>query len=293
MSPTLNIIGCGRLGRTLARLWSDAGVFTIGDINDRTPEKSRAAVAFIGAGRACAQTADMRPADLWLLAPPDDRIRLCCEALAGSGLLAAGNIVFHCSGALSSQVLSAAAARGALPASVHPLKTFADAGAAVLSFAGSFCAAEGEAAALSALQPAFERIGAQLFALNAAAKTLYHAASVIMCNYLTALLETGARSFEAAGLPRNDAMRMVEPLVRQTLDNVFVLGPERALTGPIARGDVDVVRHQLEALTALDARIAEVYRSLGVIAAQLASAQGGAGPAALAAIAAVLQSPRG
>ena len=176
---------------------------------------------------------------------------------------------------------------------MHPLKTFADVSAAVLTFNGSRCAAEGDTAALSVLQPAFERIGAQVFAINAPKKTLYHAASVIMCNYLTALLETGARSFEAAGLPRDDVMRMVEPLVRETLDNVFALGPARALTGPIARGDIDVVRRQVEALTALDPRVGEVYRSLGVIATQLAAAQSGAKPAALAAIEALLQSPRG
>ncbi len=293
MPPKLNIIGCGRLGRTLARLWRDAGVFESGDINDHTPDKSRAAVAFIGGGRACAHTADMRAADLWLLAPPDDRIALCCEELVASAPLATGNIVFHCSGALSSAVLSAAVARGAAVASVHPLKTFADVSAAVLTFNGSRCAAEGDTAALSVLQPAFERIGAQVFAINAPKKTLYHAASVIMCNYLTALLETGARSFEAAGLPRDDVMRMVEPLVRETLDNVFALGPARALTGPIARGDIDVVRRQVEALTALDPRVGEVYRSLGVIATQLAAAQSGAKPAALAAIEALLQSPRG
>ena len=293
MPPKLNIIGCGRLGRTLARLWRDAGVFESGDINDHTPDKSRAAVAFIGGGRACAHTADMRAADLWLLAPPDDRIALCCEELVASAPLATGNIVFHCSGALSSAVLSAAVARGAAVASVHPLKTFADVSAAILTFNGSRCAAEGDAAALSVLQPAFERIGAQVFAINAPAKTLYHAASVIMCNYLTALLETGARSFEAAGLPRDEAMRMVEPLVRETLDNVFALGPARALTGPIVRGDVEVVRRQVEALTVLDPHVAEVYRSLGVIATQLAAAQSGAKPAALAAIEALLQSPRG
>ena len=54
----LNIIGCGRVGRTLARLWHEGGVFTIGDISDRTADKSRAAVAFIGGGRASADLVD-------------------------------------------------------------------------------------------------------------------------------------------------------------------------------------------------------------------------------------------
>jgi len=290
--PVLNVIGCGRVGRALARLWREHGVFDLGDVNDHTAEKSRAAVAFIGGGRACAEIANMRAADVWLLAPPDDRIAACCNELSGGAALAAGNVVFHCSGALPSGILDAAVARGAAVASVHPLKTFADAAAAAKTFAGTSCAVEGEAAALSVLKPAFERIGANLFQIDASAKTLYHAASVLVCNDLTALLETGARCFEAAGLPRANAMRMVEPLVRETLDNVFRLGTTAALTGPVARGDVEVVKRQLSALSAVDARLDAVYRSLGVIAAELAGAQGKAGAGALAEITALLKNIR-
>ncbi len=290
--PVLNIIGCGRVGRALARLWREHGVFDLGDVNDHTAEKSRAAVAFIGGGRACAEIAHMRAADVWLLAPPDDRIAACCNELSRSAMLAAGNIVFHCSGALPAGILAAAVARGAAVASVHPLKTFADAAAAAQTFAGTSCAVEGEAAALSVLKPAFERIGANLFQIDASAKTLYHAASVLVCNDLTALLETGARCFEAAGLPRADAMRMVEPLLRETLDNVFRLGTTAALTGPVARGDVEVVKRQLAALSLADPRLDAVYRSLGVIAAGLAAAQGGASAAALQQITALLKNER-
>ena len=288
--PVLNIIGCGRVGRTLACLWREQGVFEIGDVNDHTADKSRLAVEFIGGGRACAEISAMRAAGLWLLAPPDDRIEDACKALAAGSALAAGDIVFHCSGALPSTVLSAAAARGAVVASVHPLKTFADAAIAVKTFSGTNCAAEGDAGALAALKPAFERIGACVFQIDARAKTLYHAASVLVCNDLTALLETGARTFEAAGLQRADALRMVEPLVRETLDNVFSLGTTAALTGPVARGDVEVVKRQLAALSATDARLDAVYRSLGVIAAELASAQGKAAATALAEITALLKS---
>lgn len=288
--PVLDIIGCGRVGRTLARLWRDHGVFTVGDVNDRTAEKSRTAVEFIGGGRPCIEIPAMRPAKFWMLAPPDDLVEAVCNALAAGGVLAAGDIVFHCSGALPSTALSAAAARGAIVASVHPLKTFADAAMAVRTFAGTNCAAEGDACALSELTPAFERIGARVFQIDARAKTLYHAASVLVCNDLTALLETGARTFEAAGLQRADALRMVEPLVRETLDNIFRLGTAAALTGPVARGDVEVIKRQLAALAATDARLEAVYRSLGLIAVELAGAQGKAAATAVAEIAALLKS---
>lgn len=288
----LNIIGCGRVGRTLARLWRNHGVFETGDVNDHTPDKSRAAVAFIGGGRACGHVEEMRGADLWLLAPPDDRIAACCRELAAGTALAAGNIVFHCSGALPSGVLADAAARGARVASVHPLKTFADAAIAAGSFAGTSCAAEGDTAALAVLKPAFGRVGARVFEIEASAKTLYHAASVIVCNDLTALLDTGARLYERAGIVRDDALRMMEPLVRETLDNVFALGTAGALTGPIARGDVEVVRRQLEALAAGDPHIAAVYSSLGMIAVDIARKGGSADGAALAAIEDLLRNTR-
>jgi predicted short-subunit dehydrogenase-like oxidoreductase (DUF2520 family) len=289
--PVLNIIGCGRVGRTLAQLWRAQGVFDIGDVNDHREEKSRAAVAFIGGGRACVDVGTMRAAPLWLLATPDDRIEDTCRALS-SGALAAGDIVFHCSGALPSAVLAAAAARGAMTASVHPLKTFAEPASAVQTFSGTSCAAEGDAAALAVLTPAFERIGAQVFALDPAAKTLYHAASVLVCNDLTALLEAGARVFAAAGIPRVDALRRIEPLVRETLDNAFSMGPAAALTGPVARGDVAVVQRQLAALSAVDGNLAEVYRSLAVIAVELATARGSASAVALSELGAVLKKTR-
>jgi predicted short-subunit dehydrogenase-like oxidoreductase (DUF2520 family) len=74
---------------------------------------------------------------------------------------------------------------------------------------------------------------------------------------------------------------MMEPLVRETVDNVFRLGTVKALTGPIARGDHAVVAHHLEALAGWDAHAAEIYKALGVVALQLAREQGEADAEAL------------
>lgn len=280
----LNIIGCGRVGRTLARLWHTRAVFAIGDVDDHGFDKSRAAVAFIGAGRASTGIDDTSEAELWLLALPDDRIAERCRVLAASKRLTAGNIVFHCSGALGSGELAAAVACGAAVASIHPLKTFADPVIAVATFAGTSCGVEGDAAARAVLAPAFEAIGARLFALDAAGKTAYHAASVLVCNDLAALLEAGTRAYALAGIAPEAALSLMAPLVRETLDNVFSMGTARALTGPVMRGDVEVVRRQLAALSSAEPRVAAVYRSLGLIAVELARKAGGAEAAALNAI---------
>lgn len=278
---TLNIIGCGRVGRTLASLWREKRVFVIQDVLSGTPHGTRSATAFVGAGRATNWLEEMQPAEVWMLTPPDDKIVHSCENLARSGLLRHGDIVFHCSGALSSGELRSAAAAGAMVASVHPLKSFADAQDAIRAFPGTWCAAEGDRAALDVLQPAFERIGARISEIDPQFKTLYHAASVMVCNYLVALLETGLRTYGKSGLARDTALAMMEPLVRETVDNVFKLGTVKALTGPIARGDHVVVTRQLEALTAWDARVAALYKELGGAALQLAQAQGEADAEAL------------
>jgi len=287
----LNIIGCGRVGRTLARLWQSYGVFAIGDICDHTSEKSQAAVTFIGGGEPSAAIGAMRGADLWLLAPADDQIEACCLELSATAQLAAGNVVFHCSGALPSTVLAPATGHGAYVASVHPLKTFVDPAISITTFAGTNCAAEGDATALALLKPAFESIGANVFEIEPSAKTLYHAASVIVCNYLTALIEGGAKTYGHAGIKRANAMRIMEPLVRETIDNIFARGTAGALTGPIARGDGNVVGRQLGALAAVDANLVEVYRTLGLIAVDLAREGGAVDPAAFTALAALLRNP--
>jgi predicted short-subunit dehydrogenase-like oxidoreductase (DUF2520 family) len=285
---TLNVIGAGRVGRTLAHLLHHNQMFAIQAVLNGTAASARAAVAFIGAGDAAQALEAMAPADVWMVTTPDRRIADTCAMLAASGRLRPGDVVFHCSGALASSELETAAAAGALVASVHPLKTFAEPADAIRTFAGTPCVAEGDPAALQVLAPVFERIGARLMEIDRGGKTLYHAACVIVSNDLVALLETGLRCYEQAGIARDAASRMIEPIVRETVENVLRSGTARALTGPVARGDDLVVARHLEALDASDARIAAIYRVLGRVALELARDKGAAEDAALARVEALL-----
>ncbi len=289
MTATLNIIGPGRVGRTLGVLLQRANLCAMQDVLSAEVATAETAVAFIGAGHAVRKLSDLRTADVWLLTPPDAAIATVATALAATGRVRQNDIVFHCSGSQPSSLLAPLAATGAHIASVHPLKSFADPAAAIKSFAGTYCAAEGDAAALAVLTPWFEQLGAKVTVIDPAGKTLYHAASVLVCNDLTALMEAGLRAYAGAGLDRATAQAMMEPLVRETLDNIFALGTTRALTGPVARGDADVLTRQLAALKQLDPRIAEAYRALNQIAVELAKAQGGASAVALQAVTQALQ----
>ncbi len=292
VTKILNIIGPGRVGRTLGALLERAGLCTVQDVLSAEIATAESAVAFIGAGRAVRVLRDMHAANIWLLTPPDAAIASVATALAATGHLAKGDVVFHCSGSQPSSLLAPLLATGAWIASIHPLKSFADPQAAVQSFKDTYCAAEGDAPALAVLTPLFEQLGARVAVIDPAGKTLYHAASVLVCNDLTALMEAGLRAYEQAGIDRAMAQRMMEPLVRETLDNVFALGTTRALTGPVARGDADVLTRQIAALEGLDPRIADAYRALNRIALDLARQQGGASATALDAVERVLKNSK-
>jgi predicted short-subunit dehydrogenase-like oxidoreductase (DUF2520 family) len=87
-------------------------------------------------------------------------------------------------------------------------------------------------------------IGAHPFDLADGSRATYHAAAAAAANYLVACLWLAGDLFRAAGVPFEAA----RPLVEAVVANVFELGPERALTGPIARGDTGTVIAQLEAV---------------------------------------------
>jgi len=267
--PVLNIVGGGHVGRALGRLFAGSGLFVIQDVMTRSADSARAAVAFIGSGQPVHEIASLRRADVWMLAVSDDQIAPVAAALAGAGLVD-GAVVFHCSGAKSSSELGAAAKAGALTASVHPVRSFADPAAVAAGFGGTYCGIEGEPHALALLGAAFEAIGARLVPIDAAAKTVYHAASVFASNYLVTVLDAALRAYQAAGIPPEVARELARPLATETLSNVFRLGPEAALSGPIARGDMATVARQHEAVTEWDAATGALYAALAEATTDLA-----------------------
>jgi len=107
---TLNVIGAGRVGRTLASLWEEKHTFAVQDVLDGTIDGARAAVAFIGDGSPVAELERMRPADVWMITTPDREIVPSADRLVSADRIRAGDVLFHCSGSLASTELARAQA---------------------------------------------------------------------------------------------------------------------------------------------------------------------------------------
>lgn len=269
--PTVTIIGPGRVGKTLGRVLVASGAARILDVAARSLESAENAVRFIGAGIPHAGLDRLGRADIYLLGVPDDQIAMVCAQLVAAHALRAEAIIVHCSGALNAAVLQPARAADALIASVHPLRSFADPERVSADFAGTCCGIEGDDAALAALRPMLEHAGARLIGIDSAHKTLYHAAAVFASNYLVTLIDVAVQTYGQAGIARDAALQLIAPLLRESAENAFRLGPAAALTGPIARGDWQTVERQQRALAAWTPAHADLYAQLAQATAALAA----------------------
>ncbi|WP_348945574.1 Rossmann-like and DUF2520 domain-containing protein [Chitinibacter sp. FCG-7] len=266
---TLNLIGAGRLGKSIAQMAQQSGRYRLAAIYSRSLASSTAAGMWIGAGEVVAQLGDLPSADLWLISVPDGAIAGVAAELAELKLVKQGAVAFHASGALAADQLAPLAAQGAYCASWHPAFSFADPTRAVQTFVGTLCALEGDAKAVAILSEFTAAIGGCAFALSseAGAKVAYHAALSMAANFLVTLSDLSLKTAEQAGIAPEIAQQLVLGLIRQTLNNIDSLGAAAALTGPIVRGDAATVAQHL---AVLPPATQAVYRALGVATVALA-----------------------
>jgi predicted short-subunit dehydrogenase-like oxidoreductase (DUF2520 family) len=236
------VVGSGRVGHALVRAMRAAGLDVTGPVG-------RGAT---GAGF-----------DLVFLAVPD-------RAIADAArLIESGRLVAHCSGATT---LDALAPHEAL--SIHPLTTITGPES---SLGGVGCAIAGSTPAALALADALaRRLGMNPVSVAESDRDIYHAAASMASNYLVTLEDAAERLFAAAGV--GGGRELVAPLVHAAVASWQSLGGERALTGPIARGDEETVGRQRAAVAARAPQLLPLWDALADATRALAARrQAGAG----------------
>jgi predicted short-subunit dehydrogenase-like oxidoreductase (DUF2520 family) len=221
---SLAIVGQGRLGNALASALRDVGYAVVGPL-----------------GRG----ADGSGADAVLLCVPDGEIP------AAAGLIPPGPLVGHCSGATGLDVLAPHEAF-----SVHPLMAVTPGGA---TFVGAGAAVAGATpGALELAHELAEALGMRPVEIADADRAAYHAAASIASNFLVTLEAAAERLATSVGGDRE----LLLPLVHATVENWAKLGPERALTGPVARGDENTVAKQRAAIADRAPDLLELFDAL-------------------------------
>jgi len=254
------IVGAGVVGTALASLLKEKG-YTLCGMASRGEESLKKAAAIVGGEvRTTTTPEEITPeADLVFITTSDGAIQEVCDGIASKGGFRSGQIVVHTSGALPSTILASAQEKGALIASIHPLQSFANVTEAMKILPSSIFNVEGDPKAIPLLKEIVQQLGGKPLAIDTREKPLYHAAAVVACNLFVTLVYLSYQLFEAIDISEDDAAQALLPLIKGTVNNIERLGPVKALTGPIARGDVGVIRGHLDALKTVDPRFTDIY----------------------------------
>jgi predicted short-subunit dehydrogenase-like oxidoreductase (DUF2520 family) len=217
-----------------------------------------------------------------LIVVPDHAIPSVAQRLVG--YVPSGTPVLHTSGAVELTALNSLADAGCSVGGLHPLVAVPNRADGARLLRGAWWGIEGEGTARKLAESIVESTGGRTLPIPRDGRALYHAAAVLVSNGLVALLAAAETLMSQAGVPVQQARSALTELAAGALAAVRVTGPVAALTGPVARGDVETVRVHLARLSGHER---DVYCALGRGALALAR-QRGLDPGAAAALATLL-----
>ena len=248
---TIALVGPGRAGTTIALALLELG-WDVASVAGRAPDapSTVSAAACLGAEQTLLTDVG-RGATLVIIATPDRAIESAARGITRS--VEPGALVVHLAGSLGLGAFSSLldvrpdVRTGAL----HPLQLFPSASMGIERLRGAWAAVAGDPQTTDLARS----MGMRPFDLADADRAQYHAAAVVASNHLVALLGQVERLTAACGVP----FEAFAPIVRSSVADAFALGPARALTGPVSRGDLATVEKHL---ATLDPGERDAYRTL-------------------------------
>jgi len=261
---TFTVIGCGKLGKTIAKLLMQNGLELRG-IYNHTQEGCLKAQQYLNLPdeKIFTDIHTLPKADAILITVPDDVIESTAKKLPDSKK---HSIVIHFSGAKTLSVLEPARKKGYQIASLHPVKSFSHPDLAVQNFPGTLCGFSGNNDAYTIVSKLFSNTGAQLFKIADDDKTLYHAACCFAANYSVVIAFAAEKLLERTGIDRETANQIVLNLLSGTIQNIQSLGIEKSLTGPIQRRDHSTIAAHIDVLAAKGEKFLELYKAAEKVA---------------------------
>lgn len=274
MKSSFAIVGCGKVGTALAIFLTRAGYRPAGFAGKSISSAKHVADLVLSDRFSDVPWNITRHADVVFITTPDSAIKDTCNAISKHDGFADNSVVMHCSGALASSELSSAKTCGAWIGSMHPLQSFASADHKTNPFQGIIISLEGEDPAVHSAKTIAEDLGGTAVTLLTEAKTLYHASAVVASNYLVTLLDLAIRLIEEAGVKGQDAFNLLKPLIEGTLSNIGNVGVQKALTGPIVRGDTKTVEKHIEEIGLKRPELLALYKMLAFYTVDIAASSG-------------------
>lgn len=265
----IGFIGAGRLGTALAWSLAGAGLRVVG-VASSTRAKAQVLAARIAGCEVSSPQELAQTCDLVFITTPDGAIAQSAQAVRWR----AGSAVVHCSGATEVNALAGAERDGALIGGFHPMQTFGDPAAAVVSLPGSTITIEAREPLDATLVALASRLGCRINRLPPGMRGRYHAAAGYASQFINALFAEAATIWQSWGATEVAALDALLPLAHGTLASIRSVGIAAGMPGPVSRGDVTSVDKHIAALSELGDGTAGFYRVMCASTVPLALAAG-------------------
>ena len=236
------IVGAGRVGCSIGRALAARGHRLVAAVVGR-PASAARVVEALGSVTVVAPAEAAALATVVVCSVPDDALEDVAPAVARG--LRPGAVVVHTSGISGIRPLEPC---GPNVAAIHPARSIAE---PTTDLDGVFYGVTAPDHMRAWAAWFVRELGGRPVEVAEDARALYHAALSITANFTVAL------AGDAADLLGDPAV--VAALLTQTASNVVRLGADRALTGPIVRGDAGTGRKHLDALALHAPELLEVY----------------------------------
>jgi predicted short-subunit dehydrogenase-like oxidoreductase (DUF2520 family) len=253
-SQSLNIaiVGAGAVGSTLGLILRE-NHHTITAVISRTPKSARKCGRLLSC-RTVSTSFDAIPQEtqIVMITTPHGAVRDVARGLARlEDFRWRGVAVCHASGMLTAEALDPLRNAGATVFSFHPLQTFPrdfPPRKIVPTARGIVYGIDGPPAGLRVAARLARALDGRTLRVPPDLREFYHAACVVASGHLVALTAILGAFYQDIAPGRRDFMDTFLPIMNATLSNVRASSPERALTGPVARGGTETLARHFDAI---------------------------------------------
>jgi len=260
-------IGPGRVGSALCRALSELG-FPVAAVGGGSSEWSEQLASELGAGLIEEPYVGIgEKARLILVTPPDNNLADAAVLIGRGAALKAGSCLLQASATEPAEILLPATAgtEGITCLSFHPMKPFNDRKQGLEHFDGTILGVEGDDKAMAIGHALADLVGGHPLDISRQDKSVYHAAGVLAFTGVMALAWVVEQISEHLDLDRAFIEKGIVPNMSRAAQAILEPGLPEGLTGPVGRGDVEVVQQQIRALADRFPDFLPVYREIALL----------------------------
>ena len=250
----IGLIGCGKVGITLFYLLKKNNqIIGVYDINKKNEQR---ALKLLHIKRNFALNNLCMKSEALFFATPDDQIVNAYKRV--KPFIKGKKYLFHFSGLLPAEILPKS--KNIYRGSVHPFATFPK---IIIPppRARYFLFIEGDSVARKAAKNIFRQRYFIVRNIDRRQKVNHHLLGVFSSNLMVGLASAIYELAKKINWKEKDFHEVVFPLIEETLDKIKNYRIKNALSGPLERGDIEVIKMHLRTLNN-EKKLLRIYKSL-------------------------------